>query len=209
MRKVETYVYNYDELNGEARERAYNAVIDGIIDDRCWMFNKDVKMAVAETFPNSDLHVQYDLSCSQGSGLNLYGTFNLLDFFNDWNCSDAKLKRTIKFYIDTLMSVGYASSLDIELSENYRNAYSMTFRDKEYADVDADEIADDLKYNGIANVNVKAIEAFIVDMFNHVEKIERDWYEDGCNFLDLTNGQVDEYCRENGIEFDCRGRIAM
>lgn len=63
----------FDELDEDARENAAR------MEEEC-IFHEDMKDMFAidvDYYFSTEVHMQYDFSCSQGSGLNVYGTFDM------------------------------------------------------------------------------------------------------------------------------------
>lgn len=202
MRTITTNVFNYNKLDNATRAMAFEALKEQIIENKFEFFSLDIRNALNEDFPNSTLKVQYDFGGGQGTGLNIYGQFSLIDFFSCWDCKDEKLKRTIEFYINTLVNV------DIELSYNNRYTYSMKFRDADNAEWEVEQIVNELSYERIANVNVKAIELFIKDMYKYLKEYEAKWYGYGEQCWEVSEDEIDEYCSWREYEFYEDGRIA-
>ena len=206
MRNITIAAYDYNELTGQAKTRAYNTMYEAIIDCVNDCFYEDTKNGLCERFCNSDLDLQYDYSACQGSGLNIYGDFDLRDYLPHYQASE-KSKRTIAFYIDTLKNYNCFDALKIELSENNRYTYSRKFVDIKDAEEIAEEIAEELKNNYIKNIKIDILVDFIKSAYEYIEKQENIIFANGENVFDICDDDVQEYCAENGIAFDERGRI--
>lgn len=206
MKTITIQAYEYNELNEQAKEKAYNKIYDFMIDFVNDCFYEDTKNGLRERFCNSDLDLQYDYSACQGSGLNIYGDFDLRDYLPHYQASE-KSKRTIAFYIDTLNNYNCFDALNIELSQNHRYTYSCKFVDIQDAEDIAEDIAEELKSIYIKNIKIDILVDFIKAAYEYIEKQEDIIFANGENIFDIRDDDIQEYCAENGIAFDERGRI--
>ena len=206
MKNITITAYDYNELTGKAKTTAYNAIYDYILNSVNDYFYDDTKYELNNRFCNSILDLQYDFSSCQGSGLNIYGNFDLRDYLPYYQASE-KIKRTIAFYIDTLKNYNCFDALKIELSENNRYTYSCKFIDIKDAEYIAEEIAEELKNNYIKNIKIDILVDFIKSAYQYIEKQEDIIYANGEKVFDICDDDVQEYCTENDIAFDASGRI--
>lgn len=73
-------VYGYAELSEQAKEKVKtDYLIDYLEENVSFFYDNAIELLKAK-YPNSDLDIEFDFSSCQGSGLNIYGTFNLMDF---------------------------------------------------------------------------------------------------------------------------------
>lgn len=206
MKNITIQAYEYNELNGQAKEKAYNKIYDfmiGFIND-CFYY--DTIDDLRDRFDNSDLEIQYDLSACAGAGVNIYGNFDLRDFLPHYQASE-KSKRTIAFYIDILRKYYCYDALSIELSQNNRYTYSCKFVDIKDAEYIADEIAEELKNIYIKNIKIDILVDFIKSAYQYIEKQEDIIFANGEKAFDISDDDIQDYCNENEIVFDARGRI--
>lgn len=206
MKNITITAYDYNELTGQAKTIAYNAIYDYILNSVNDCFYEDTKNGLCERFCNSDLDLQYDYAACQGSGLNIYGDFDLRDYLPHYQASE-KSKRTIAFYIDTLKNYNCFDALKIELSENNRYTYSRKFIDIKDAEYIAEEIAEELKNIYIKNIKIDILVDFIKSAYQYIEKQEDIIFTNGEKVFDICDDDVQEYCAENNIAFDASGRI--
>ena len=206
MKNITITAYDYNELTGQAKEKAYNTIYDFMIDYINDCFYDDTKYELNNRFCNSILDLQYDFSSCQGSGLNIYGNFDLRDYLPHYQASE-KIKRTIAFYIDTLKNYNCFDALNIKLSQNNRYAYSRKFIDIKDAEEIAEEIAEELKNNYIKNIKINILVDFIKSTYKYIEKQEDIIFANGEKVFDICDDDVQEYCAENDIAFDASGRI--
>ena len=206
MKNITITAYDYNELTEQAKTKAYNTIYEAIIDCANDCFYDDTKYELNNRFCNSILDLQYDFSNCQGSGLNIYGNFDLRDYLPHYQASE-KSKRTIAFYIDTLKNYNCFDALKIGLSENNRYTYSRKFVDIKDAEEIAEEIAEELKDNYIKNIKIDILVDFIKAAYEYIEKQEDIIFANGEKVFDICDDDVQEYCAENGIAFDVSGRI--
>lgn len=206
MRNITITAYDYNELTGQAKQRAYNTLYEIILDCVNDCFYEDTKNDLCDRFCNSILDLQYDFSNSQGSGLNIYGDFDLRDYLPHYQASE-KIKRTIAFYIDVLRKYNCFDALNIKLSENHRYTYSCKFIDIKDAEYIVEEIAEELKNNYIKNIKIDILVDFIKAAYEYIEKQEDIIFANGEKVFDICDNDVQEYCAENDIAFDASGRI--
>lgn len=206
MKNITIQAYEYNELNGQAKEKAYNKIYDFMIDFINDCFYEDTKDELCDRFCNSILDLQYDFSNRQGDGLNIYGDFDLRDYLPHYQASE-KSKRTIAFYIDTLKNYNCFDALKIELSENNRYTYSCKFVDIKYAEEIAEEMAEELKNIYIKNIKIDILVDFIKSAYQYLEKQEDIIFADGEKVFDISDDDIQDYCDANEIVFDARGRI--
>lgn len=206
MKNITITAYDYNELTGQAKTRAYDTIYDFMLDFVNDCFYEDTKNDLRERFCNSDLYLQYDYSGCQGSGLNIYGNFDLRDYLPHYQASE-KSKRAIAFYIDVLKNYNCFDALKIELSENNRYTYSRKFIDIKDAEEIAEEMAEELKSIYIKNIKIDILVDFIKSAYEYIEKQEDIIFSNGEKVFDICDDDVQEYCAENDIEFDVSGRI--
>ena len=206
MKNITITAYDYNELTEQAKTKAYNTIYEAIIDCANDCFYDDTKYELNNRFCNSILDLQYDFSSCQGSGLNIYGNFDLRDYLPYYQASE-KIKRTIAFYIDTLKNYNCFDALNIKLSENNKYAYSRKFIDIKDAEEIAEEIAEELKNNYIKNIKINILVDFIKSAYQYIEKQEDIIFASGENIFNICDDDIQEYCVENNILFDASGRI--
>lgn len=206
MKNITITAYDYNELTEQAKTKAYNTIYEVIIDYVNDCFYDDTKYELNNRFCNSILDLQYDFSSCQGSGLNIYGNFDLRDYLPHYQASE-KSKRTIAFYIDVLKNYNCFDALNIELSKNNRYSYSRKFIDIKDAEEIAEEIAEELKNNYIKNIKIDILVDFIKSDYQYIEKQEDIIFANGEKVFNICDDDIQEYCIENDIAFDASGRI--
>ena len=206
MKNITITTYDYNELTEKAKTRAYNTIYEFLIDFVNDCFYEDTKDELCDRFCNSILDLQYDFSSCQGSGLNIYGDFDLRDYLPHYQASE-KIKHTIAFYTDTLKNYNCFDALNIKLSKNNRYTYSRKFIDIKDAEEIAEEIAEELKNNYIKNIKIDILVDFKKSAYEYIEKQEDIIFANGEKVFDICDDDIQEYCVENDIVFDASGRI--
>lgn len=204
MRTItETYnVYNFSELSENAKKKVKQWFLED--DFRSCEFTNIYEDDLKYLFPNSELHLQYSLSYSQGDGLNIYGKLNLNDIFTAirnkeycgeqfkrfWNALTQKEERTIEAYIEVC-------GAEIELPYNRHYCYCVA-DNTEFAE----EWIDTLEYNEYREIKTDTIiklERLVIDIFTYLSKeYERIGYK---FFYDIDEEELEEACAANSWEF--------
>lgn len=188
-------VYNYNELNDEAKARAKADFLDDYT--RTEDFYEMQRDSLASLFPHSAFDLQFSLSYMQGDGANIYGKCALIDFLPYWNASE-KDKRAMTFYID--------QSIDkYEFTENNRYCYSCKFTDKKYIDEFIDEFIEELK---IKNIKIDIIKRFFNDLIDYFEKLDETIEHQGYDYLyNIDDDEFSDICDWNEWTFLENGTI--
>lgn len=197
-------VFTFDELSDQAKETAREKVRDSILQwrgDSSYVFTDSCVTTLNELFPNSDLHVQYDLSYSQGDGFNTYGKLKATDLINvdlekyplgGTNIKPLSDKNAIKDVCEK------AGIFDITLENNLRYCYSLADRielDRTYED----ELSEDeIKL-------LDELETFAQDVMGHINsQLEDDGYD---WFYEVTDEDIQDEISSQELEFTEDGEI--
>lgn len=196
-------VYTYDKLSEEAQENVKQWYLDD--PDRVEFFYDDIVERLAYDYPNSELDVEFDLSYTQGDGLNIYGKFYMGDFLPYFKVSEDK-KSLMKSYIDEIS--GYEDAW-VKLSENRRYAYSMKFVDKEDTDWLTDELVNYLNDSGrFEIVDDGLIRDFYTQLFEYLGNLDKELERDGYEYLyEVSDEDMSDICDANGWLFDEDGTM--
>lgn len=178
-------IYSYYELSERAKTKAKLEILEDpiIIDDYCDDLEIDWASCSIYTFKNSNLNIQYDFSCSQGSGFNIYGSLNLNDVF-DFDKLEIRRKfvnintNYPKKYIKKIkedINNGFLKEF-IELKKNLRYTYCMVDQSlisysciANIEDVEQHEMSEedqDVYFKLEENVIVPAIEKLCSEFYN-------------------------------------------
>ncbi len=187
---------------GELSEKAKKKVVEDYKNDAATLeinheyFMEGFKEKCKGFTGDTNLKMQYDFSCCQGSGLNIYGTLGAIDIYNlaetSKNFTHAELYR-LKFYI------GYLDG--IELSNNKHYTYSTTEQDKERFDVnyiidnyyivgdniDVDNALLDLMYK-----DIDLIEKMYNNAFDYIANLETKLYTIGDEIFNCDCNTFEE-----------------
>lgn len=186
---VEYNLYEYNELNEKAREKAKQEYLkDYRTQD---LFDDDTNSYINELFPNSDLKLQYSFNYCQGDGVNIYGNFNCVDFLKYWNCTK-KERRTIEFYLWCYN--------DCELENNSWCSYSL--KTEKNAMYEADILIDELEDQSIRNINEKLIKKFYIDLFSYLRLIEKEIENAGYDwFYNYNDEEIKDWYKSCNVMF--------
>ena len=199
-------IFSFNELSESARDIVKNMYLemyrqDGSLTD---VFNEQL----SETFPNSDLHVQYSLSSCQGDGVNIYGTLSLNDMLNH-------AKPALSYECENCLESIFKDIIsDITLPANDRYCYCICDRQDiygtisdalcDYVDVDEFSLSDAIAIK-VAEPFIKQFEGltkeYLHDLCTNMEK-------QGYNYLyEVDDETVKEFAETNDWMFYEDGRL--
>lgn len=199
MKEFVTIGYSYSELDAKAKERVKDWYLDTPI--RNDVFHEDVMLFLQESFPNSDLEVQYSLSYCQGDGLNIYGTLKKDDFLPVWQVSEATKNRMKKY-------LNRANSGTFTFEYNDRYAYSCKFIDQKYIEEYVSDMVEDLQDNGVTRINTDTIRQFYTDMLDYFDDLDDKLKKKGYDYIyNCSDEEVEDACEANEWYFTKEGRF--
>lgn len=175
-------IYQFKELEADAKEKAKN---DYLIDS-CELLVEDFENYTNEylcnKYPNSELQVEFDFSCCQGSGLNIYGNFSLSDFnYTGKDDYSWLLEHVNNFFELRRHQDNYTYSLK-ELDKN--NTINIIINDFN------DNMPD---YVEMGKEGKEKVKALINDIFTELEEIEKDLYDTGVDTITcISNEKMQE-----------------
>ena len=108
-------IYRFDELSEKSKEKAREEFYENYSFILCDMYHDDIKDELDYLFPNSILDVQFNLSCEQGSGLNIYGDLDLLDIYDKVS---TKFDSKERLYISKVLA-DYPQSVEMKYNNRY------------------------------------------------------------------------------------------
>ena len=194
----EYHVYTFAELSESAKEKVRQFYLDG---QEPYIFSEVCEMRLSERFRNSELKVQYSLGYCQGDGLNIYGTLNLHDMYEQIQEKKPgiftdKERKALEWYLKR-----YGS--DVKLKENWRYCYCIA----DSYDF-TENIIDDLEYACIRDINYKALDKFNEAARNVLSDLCGDFEEAGYNyFYEIEDADLENWCDINEYEFTENGTI--
>lgn len=195
---VEYKVYTFAELSESAKEKVRQFYLDGQEPE---FFTESCEMCLGETFPNSELKVQYSLGYCQGDGLNIYGTLDLSDMFRQIQEKKPELftekeRKAIVYYLKN-----YGS--DVKLESNWRDCYCIAYH---YDFVE--NIIADMVYNCVRGINYTALEKFNAAARDILGDLCGEFEESGYNyFYEVEDADLESWCEINEYEFEEDGTI--
>ena len=183
-------IYQFEELTKEARKKAKNDYLENCSDLLTENFKEYANNYLHNKYPSSDLKVEFDFSCCQGSGLNIYGSFVFSDFDyagkDDYNwllkyVNEFELREHCDGYTYSLKSIDKNNTIDIVIDD---------FNDcmPEYTEMDGD--------------GRKEVEKLIDDIFTQLEDVEKELYNTGYNMLtSISDEDMQELSYVNKWEY--------
>jgi len=200
MKKIidEYFIYNYDELTEKAKEKAREKLCDIFRDTDS--FSEMVRENYNDIFENSDLELQYSLSSCQGDGLNIYGSFYLLDCINY-----VLEKAPDQFTEKEKRFLTFLSNEFLTVKTKYNNFYCY-YTDK--TEDFQDEIENDLERQYFRNIPYKTIEKFSKCFNDLFRKYCMEWEKSGYDyFYEYTDQDAIDDSSANEILFYENGEI--
>ncbi len=174
-------LYEYNELEETAKERAKQEFLNTRWDLDSDIFIEDSMKIVGNYFPIIDgLEIQYDLSYCQGSGVNIYGKFDLqnVDCF-EW----------LKSEVDSF-----------ELARNNRYCYSLKSQTETET---VDEIITEFEYASgreITDCQAMEIRKMVETVFEKLEEAEKEIEDCGHKFFyEVSDEEMQDYADANGV----------
>lgn len=107
-------VYEYKELNAEAKEAVKEWYLNGQ-SELSFIFTEDCLNHLKGLFPNSELEVEYSLSYCQGDGFNIYGKIYLDEVLE--KIADKFTAKELKFF--EWVFNRYGSTYTMEANHRY------------------------------------------------------------------------------------------
>lgn len=174
-------LYEYNELEEKAKERAKEKFLEARRELDNDIFTKIAMEILGNYFPFIDgLEIQYDLSYCRGSGVNIYGKFNL---------KNVKKMEWLKLEIDSF-----------ELAENKRYCYSLKSQTETET---VDDIITEFEWASgyeIADWQVMEIRKMVETVFEKLKEAERKIENHGYNFsYEVSDEEMAEYSDSCGV----------
>lgn len=197
-------IYSYEELNEIAKRNALETYAEHFRTPD--IFEEYAKEILNENIPENGLDIQFDFSCCQGSGVNIYGIFNVRKYLEIWENGKKSILLNAFYFLED-MDLNFFT-----FSQNRRYTYSLKFLDKKeipfISNNFSESLADD--YTGDAEEAKTVFEKFLYDMIDFFESIEDEIYKAGYNFFnnfDDIEEEAREYFTDFGVEFLENGEI--
>lgn len=186
-KKIE--VKKYEDLSNTEKQRQYFNIVDsmGVSDNF-----QDYLCDKLNIFTNSTLKYQYDLSGTQGGGVNIYGVFDIV--------TDGK--KIVPGGIDEILEK-YECNVpeNFKFQMNNRYCYSCKFKDKKdldewitwHFDCYCNRELEEKDYITVSNYLTKILDYFI--------ELEKELKIIGCDLLYPSDNDILDYCNENCLLF--------
>lgn len=193
MREQTIKVYTFDELSDSAKDRVRDDMYVPYWESYTDCAYEAMRFDLDTMFPNSDLKVQFDFSCTQGSGVNIYGVMKLTDAINALQTNDT-CPLTDEQSAELMERYSY---VEFMFSENYRYTYSMKFIDRNndiewnYTDGETDD-------NECLIMQVKRATC------DFLEDIERKMYDE---WVFPSDDDMDDFIRNFEDEYFSDGSV--
>ena len=196
----ECSVYNYCELSEDARDRVKREYL--ALDRNSEDFEHMLKEDLDDDFETSPLSVNFDFSCSQGSGLNIEGSLEFSDILQIeeiCNKFTEKENRALYFYFEECYINPY------KFYENMRYSYSCKSVDRQYL---TSHIMYELEENHVSNINADLVERVSDAILDYMEKLEKSFYEWGLEyFYEISDEDMEEISNEYGWKYLADGEV--
>ena len=193
-------VYNYCELSEDAKYRVKREYLE--LDRSSEDFEYMLKEDLDDRFETSPLSVNFDFSCSQGSGLNIEGSLEFSDILQIeeiCNKFTEKENRALYFYFEECYINPY------KFYENMRYSYSCKDADRQYL---ASHILYELEENHVSNINADLVERVSDAILDYMEKLEKSFYEWGMEyFYEISDEDMEEISNEYGWKYLADGEV--
>lgn len=189
-KEVKINLYKFEELSEEVREMIKQDYLDS---KETYFFSDDCVDRLRDLFPNSGLNVEFDFSCCQGSGLNIYGDLYFMDIFNAYKIQEIKTPFT---YEEITILETISKTIDtVSLKSNDEYTYSLIDRNDIAKQIiyDYEDNFEDYKIPEKHELLIKKLDKEIKEMFNSLIEI---FYKDGEKyFYEVTKDDIedDEY----------------
>lgn len=195
-------VYNFSELSEDAKEKVKQWYLDD--DFRPQEFENIYTEDLHYLFNNSDLKMQFSLSCCQGDGLNIYGKLDLMDVFaviRDTGHSGEQFKQYKDLFSEheqkTIEAYMEACGREIELPYNIHYCYCVDDR-VDFAD-EWIEILEYCRYKNIQIDTIRKMEKLVGMMFENLSATYEKYGYD--YFYNADDEVVNEACEANEWRF--------
>lgn len=192
-KKIE--VKKYEKLNDNEKREWYFDIVNYMSPEED--FN-DLIEEQLHKFTNSELKYQYDLSGTQGGGVNIYGTFDIV--------TDGK--KIVPSGIDEILEK-YECNVpeNFKFQMNNRYCYSCKFKDKKdlnewvtwHFDCYCNQELEEKDYIAVSEYLTKILDYFI--------ELEKELEVKGYDLLYPSDNDILDYCNENNLLFGEDGNI--
>lgn len=192
---IEVSVYKFDELTPKVQERLSSEARERVSIWKNQDYQDLVIKGLEDTFPDSNLSINYSLSNCQGDGANIEGTIMLRDMVN------VCLTDNERDAIDSdLLEHITNNPVEIKLSEN--NGYSYSRKNIDIADSEntAARAIEELYPDAYCELTdartdqlIEMVDGILIKTFNKLAEFDRQIEVEGYKFLYDTDEEVKHY----------------
>lgn len=209
------YLYEYKELNDEAREKVKQWYLNDAV--RTMMLTDDFECVFLNYFfPDSNLKVEWSLNSCQGDGVNIYGDLRLSEvirYIEKWNPDEHTYKyvrdprgtftqkelRRLRFYVD----YDHNDQDVMRLPGNRRYTYCVADQ-AEFAE----DMIDVLDYWNLRDIDADLIRKFESACVDIVQNLCAEMEDYGYKYLyEVEDDEVEEACEANEWYFTAEGKL--
>lgn len=195
--QIEKELYRYNELPEEVKEEVRRDYENQYFDS--WFyedFTEEALRILQSKFPHSKLKIQADFSRCQGSGCNIFGNFNLLDYPEKYVNKD-----DLRWFVEVVP--------EIELQTNYKYTYSL--HTEEHAMVEEEVIVEIFNwyahYYNLTPEGEEKVGEIVKNIFSEIEETEQELYRMGEEMLNIDGETIAEIAECNGWEYLADGSL--
>lgn len=187
-------VYEYKELCEEAKEKVKEWYLKG---QEAYIFTDMCKEDLKNLFPNSELEVEYSLSCCQGDGFNIYGTIYLDEVLE--KIAEHFTAKELKFFEWAFNR--YGSAYKMEANRHY--CYCICSRNDF-----AEDILSDMEYEQMRGIPTATLEKFSKLVGEYLDSLCGDFEKSGyAYFYEVSDEDLREACEANEWTFTADGEF--
>ena len=181
-------VYEYKELNAEAREKVREWYLKG--QEAC-IFTDMCVENLKSMFPNSELDVEYSLNYCQGDGFNIYGTIYLDEVLE--KIADKFTAKELKFFEWAFNR--YGSTFKMEANRHY--CYCICSGNDF-----SEDILSDMEDDQIRGIPTATLEKFSKLVGEYLDGLCGDFEKEGYSyFYEISDEDLREVCEDNDWTF--------
>ena len=186
-------IYRLYELDERAKEKAIKNYLEYYYNSNIEVYNNYLDFEISDMFPNSDIKYQYDLSCSQGSGFNLYGFLSVVDACELLNLSIEDINRVNSLADSSFFEIPYNNKYTYSTAQFIDVGFDcceLTGEDFDFFNEFIFKLID--RIDSLNSTFYNASEEYVNNPdFEHIEK--KEWfYKDGRYFVE---GEDDDWTR--------------
>lgn len=190
----EYMVYEYKELNEEARETVKRWYLEG---QEAEIFTENCLERLKELFPNSELQVEFSLNYCQGDGFNIYGKIYLDEVLE--KIADKFTAKELKFF-EWVFNL-YGSTYEMEANRHY--CYCICSRNDF-----AEDIISNMEYDNMRSIPMETLEKFNRLVGEYLDNLCKEFENEGYDyFYEISDEDLRDACEANEWVFTADGEF--